>query len=124
VHLKVSDVPRAVAFYRDALGFEEQAQLPSAGFLSAGGYHHHVGMNSWQSQGGQPAPDSAPGLRAVELELSDAGALQALERRFAGAGAGAGAGGRSSPARETDGSLTLRDPDGHALVFSDVSAYS
>jgi catechol 2,3-dioxygenase len=122
VHLKVSDVPRAVAFYRDALGFEEQAQLPSAGFLSAGGYHHHVGVNSWQSQGGQPAPDSAPGLRAVELELSDADALQALERRFAEAEAGTG--GRSSPARETDGSLTLRDPDGHALVFSDVSAYS
>ncbi|HZL48242.1 MAG TPA: VOC family protein, partial [Solirubrobacteraceae bacterium] len=71
IHLKVSDVPRAVAFYRDALGLEEQAQLPSAGFLSASGYHHHVGVNSWQSQGGQPAPDSAPGLRLVELELSD-----------------------------------------------------
>ena len=52
VHLKVSDVPRAVAFYRDALGLDEQARLPSAGFLSAGGYHHHVGVNSWQSQGG------------------------------------------------------------------------
>ena len=124
VHLKVSDVPRAVAFYRDALGFEEQAQLPSAGFLSAGGYHHHVGVNSWQSQGGRPAPDSAPGLRSVELELSDADELQALKRRFAGAGAGAETGGPSSPARETDGSLTLRDPDRHALTFSDVSAYS
>jgi len=120
VHLKVSDVPRAVAFYRDALGFEEQAQLPSAGFLSAGGYHHHVGVNSWQSQGGQPAPDSAPGLRSVELELSDAGELQALERRFAGAGAGTG--GPFSPARETDGSLTLRDPDNHALTFSRPAA--
>jgi catechol 2,3-dioxygenase len=122
VHLKVSDVPRAVAFYRDALGFEEQAQLPSAGFLSAGGYHHHVGVNSWQSQGGQPAPDSAPGLRAVELELSDADALTALESRLAEIGDEVDEG--TSPERESEGKLALRDPDGHALVFSDASAYS
>ena len=120
VHLKVSDVPRAVAFYRDALGFEEQAQLPSAGFLSAGGYHHHVGVNSWQSQGGQPAPDSAPGLRAVELELSDADALTALEHRL-GETSKNSSPTDSSPGRETDGRLVLRDSDGHALVFSDVS---
>src|ERR1700728_882409 len=82
VHLKVSDVPRAVAFYRDALGLDEQARLPSAGFLSAGGYHHHIGVNSWQSQGGRPAPDSAPGLRRIDVELSDAAALDALERRL------------------------------------------
>lgn len=56
VHLKVSDVPRATVFYRDALGFEEQAQMPSAAFLSAGGYHHHVGLNSWQSQGAGAPP--------------------------------------------------------------------
>ena len=83
VHLKVSDVPRAVSFYRDALGLQEQARLPSAGFLSAGGYHHHVGLNSWQSQGGRPAPENAPGLRSVALELSDVAALEALERRLA-----------------------------------------
>jgi catechol 2,3-dioxygenase len=122
VHLKVSDVPRAVAFYRDALGFEEQARLPSAGFLSAGGYHHHVGVNSWQSQDGRPAPDSAPGLRSVELELSDAEALGALERRLAGAGAKTDAG--PSSARGSNGSLSLRDPDGHALLFSDASTRS
>ncbi|HEY5045753.1 MAG TPA: VOC family protein [Solirubrobacteraceae bacterium] len=120
IHLKVSDVPRAVAFYRDALGLEEQAQLPSAGFLSAGGYHHHVGLNSWQSQGGRPAPDSAPGLRLVELELSDADALRALERRLAEAGID----GASSPKRDEDGRLALRDPDGHPLLFRDPSARS
>jgi catechol 2,3-dioxygenase len=115
VHLKVSNVPRAAAFYRDALGFEEQAQLPSAAFVSAGGYHHHVGLNSWHSQGGQPAPNSAPGLRLVAFELSDADALRALERRLAEAETG----GDSSPARENDGRLlALRDPDGHALTFS------
>jgi catechol 2,3-dioxygenase len=123
VHLKVSDVPRAVSFYRDALGLQEQAHLPSAGFLSAGGYHHHIGVNSWQSQGGEPAPDSAPGLRLVEFELSDADALEALEHRLAGVGAGTEAGGgaetggSSLPARENDERLTLRDPDGHALAF-------
>ncbi len=127
VHLKVSDVPRAVSFYRDALGFEEQARLPAAGFLSAGGYHHHVGLNSWQSAGGRPAPDSAPGLRSVEFELSDAAALQAVERRLdeTGEGDGDGAsGGGFSLARESDRSLALRDPDGHALAFSDASARS
>jgi catechol 2,3-dioxygenase len=117
VHLKVADVPRAVSFYRDALGLQEQARLPSAGFLSAGGYHHHVGLNSWQSQGGRPVPESAPGLRSVALELSDVAALQALERRLAEA-SGAGSSGDFSPARETgDGRLALRDPDGHALTF-------
>ena len=63
VHLKVADVPRAVAFYRETVGLEEQAQLPSAAFLSAGGYHHHIGVNSWQSRGASAAPPSAPGLR-------------------------------------------------------------
>ncbi len=95
VHLKVSDVPRAVAFYRDVLGLDEQASLPSASFLSAGGYHHHIGLNSWQSQGGRPAPDSAPGLRQVQFELSDA---EALDKR-----------------------LSLRDPDGHALTLRSVA---
>jgi catechol 2,3-dioxygenase len=122
VHLKVSDVPRSISFYRNALGFEEQARLPVAGFLSAGGYHHHVGLNAWQSVGGQPAPDSAPGLRLVEFELSDADALGALERRLAEVGAGAGE--DSASDRESEDRLTLSDPDGHTLVFSDTSARS
>src|SRR5207245_1453563 len=63
VHLKVSDVPRAIAFYRDALGFSLRAQMPSAAFLAADGYHHHIGANSWQSAGASPAPANAPGLR-------------------------------------------------------------
>jgi catechol 2,3-dioxygenase len=115
VHLQVSDVPRAVAFYRDALGFEEQAQLPSAAFLSAGGYHHHVGLNAWHSRGGQPAPDSAPGLRHVVFELAGARALDALERRLSSTGAG------PSPARGEDGRLTLRDPDHQLLSFTSAA---
>jgi catechol 2,3-dioxygenase len=112
VHLKVSDVPRATAFYADTLGFEEQAQLPSAAFLSAGGYHHHVGLNSWQSQGATPAPDSAPGLRLIEFELGGgAEALAALERGLEAAPAGTGA------SRNEGGGVSLRDPDGVPLSF-------
>ncbi len=111
VHLKVSEVPRANAFYRDALGFEEQAQLPSAAFLSAGGYHHHVGLNSWQSRGEGPPPDSAPGLRRVEFELGNADALEAIERRLAGRYDGPPA------TRGQDGRLSVRDADGQLITF-------
>jgi catechol 2,3-dioxygenase len=116
VHLQVADVSRALAFYRDALGFEEQAQLPSAAFVSAGGYHHHVGLNSWHSHGGRPAPDSAPGLRHVVFELADAPALDALERRLSDATA------EQSPSRDEDGRLTLRDPDRQLLSFASASS--
>jgi catechol 2,3-dioxygenase len=111
VHLKVADVPRAVAFYGDVLGFDEQARLPSAAFLSAGGYHHHVGLNSWQSEGGSPPPDSAPGLRAVEFELGDANGLAALERRLAEAPD------RPDPLHADRERLSTSDADGHQLVF-------
>ncbi len=98
VHLKVSDVPRALAFYRDALGLDEQAQLPSAAFLSGGGYHHHVGLNSWQSRGASAPPESAPGLRNVGFELGDAP-------------------GGAIPSRAYDGQLVVSDPDGQRLTF-------
>jgi catechol 2,3-dioxygenase len=63
VHLKVSDLDRAVKFYRDALGFELQQHFGrSAAFLSAGGYHHHIGLNIWESQGGSPPPFGSTGL--------------------------------------------------------------
>jgi catechol 2,3-dioxygenase len=112
VHLKVSDVARTEAFYRDTLGFEEQAQLPSAAFVSAGGYHHHLGLNSWQSAGAGPAPATAPGLRLIEFELGDERELEALAARVAERDPQALAqGGR-------DGELSLRDPDGELLAFS------
>jgi catechol 2,3-dioxygenase len=110
VHLKVSDVPRAVAFYRDALGLEEQAQLPSAAFLSAGGYHHHIGLNSWQSRAADAPPESAPGLRRVTFELADRAALDAVADRLQEYPDG-------PPLQAVDGSLSLRDPDGQQLTF-------
>src|SRR3954471_17942945 len=63
VHLKVSDLERSLGFYRDLLGFEVTTMYGTqAAFLSAGGYHHHIGLNTWHSKGAPPAPENAPGL--------------------------------------------------------------
>jgi catechol 2,3-dioxygenase len=63
VHLKVSDLDRSLAFYCDLLGFElMQTYGADAAFISAGGYHHHIGLNTWYSKNGSPAPRTAPGL--------------------------------------------------------------
>lgn len=63
VHLKVSDIDKAMAFYCDLLGFELQQKYgPSAAFISAGGYHHHIGLNTWYSKGAPPAPARSTGL--------------------------------------------------------------
>jgi catechol 2,3-dioxygenase len=121
VHLQVADVPRALSFYRDTLGLEEQAQLPSAAFLSAGGYHHHIGLNSWQSRGGSPAPDSAPGLRLIEFELDQPAGLDALADELAQAASGtmsAGAAARPGALATEERRLAVSDPDGVALAFS------
>lgn len=112
IHLKVSDVPRAESFYTGALGFEPQAHLPHAAFVAAGGYHHHVGMNSWQSHGAEPAPDTAPGLRGVEFRLSGMAALEDLRHTLDGARLGAAA------AQERDGALVVCDLDGQVLRFT------
>ena len=82
VHLKVADVERASRFYERDVGFDEEARLPSAAFLGAGGYHHHIGLNSWQSAGAPRAPDTAPGLNEVRFELSGEQALGKLEREL------------------------------------------
>jgi catechol 2,3-dioxygenase len=117
VHLKVSDLARASAFYRDALGLEEQARMPGAAFLASGGYHHHFGLNTWESAGAGPAPVAAPGLRRVEIELSSAQELERLERAL-GAAALADNDTRSShSASEAERELLVRDPDGIALAL-------
>ncbi|HEX3518032.1 MAG TPA: VOC family protein [Solirubrobacteraceae bacterium] len=113
VHLKVADVDRTDSFYRDVLGFEEQVRIPSAAFLSAGGYHHHLGLNSWQSRGGSPAPENAPGLRRVDFELGGAEALEQLAQGPAGAALQVADGVNESPAER----ISLRDPDEQLLTF-------
>lgn len=82
VHLKVSDLERAITFYRDVLGFEvTQRYGASAAFLSAGGYHHHIGLNTWESAGGGPPPPGTTGLFHVAIRYPDRPALaRALHR--------------------------------------------
>lgn len=97
IHLQASDIAAARRFYHDILGFDVTAQLPGALFVSAGGYHHHLGLNTWQSRGAGPAPEGTAGLRFFTIELPNAAALEAVVARLDAAGipyereAGAGA---------------------------------
>ena len=82
VHLKVADLERAIGFYRDVLGFDLMQQLgDQAAFLSAGGYHHHIGLNTWESKGGSPPPSGTTGLYHVAIRYPNRAALaDALKR--------------------------------------------
>jgi catechol 2,3-dioxygenase len=87
VHLKVSDLDRAVAFYRDILGFEVMQRVgDSAAFLSAGGYHHHIGLNTWQSRGGMPPAPGTTGLFHFAIRYPTRRALALAVRRVVEAG--------------------------------------
>jgi catechol 2,3-dioxygenase len=82
VHLKVADLERAIGFYRDVLGFDLMQQVgDQAAFLSAGGYHHHIGLNTWESKGGSPPPPGTTGLYHVAIRYPTRTALaDALKR--------------------------------------------
>jgi catechol 2,3-dioxygenase len=112
VHLKVSDLERALGFWRDVIGLEVMQRLGTrAVFLSADGYHHHVGLNTWESLGGPPPPDHATGLYHVALLFPDRAALAAAVRRVLDAGVpleGASDHGVSE-------AIYLRDPDGNGV---------
>ena len=72
VHLKVSDIDRSLAFYRDILGFDLMQRLgDQAAFISAGGYHHHLGLNTWESRGGSAPPPGTTGLFHVAIRYPD-----------------------------------------------------
>jgi catechol 2,3-dioxygenase len=87
VHLKVSDLERAVAFYRDVLGFDVMHQYgDQAAFLSAGGYHHHIGLNTWESQGGSPPPRGTTGLYHVAIRYPDRKTLAQAVKQVVDAG--------------------------------------
>jgi catechol 2,3-dioxygenase len=70
-HLKVSNLDRALAFWRDVIGLEEMARYPGAVFLAAGGYHHHIALNTWESEGGPPPAPGTTGLYHVALVYPD-----------------------------------------------------
>jgi catechol 2,3-dioxygenase len=86
MHLRVGDVALAEKFYVDALGFDVTARWPGALFVSAGGYHHHVGLNTWQSRGAPPAPEDSAGLREFSLVLPDSAEVERVAARVADAG--------------------------------------
>ncbi len=110
VHLRVADVPKTVEFYNGVLGMGVMAQLgPAAAFLSAGGYHHHVGANVWESRGASPAPPGSATLRLATIVLPDE-----MERgRVAGRVADAG-----QEPQEQGGGVLVRDPSGNKLLLA------
>jgi catechol 2,3-dioxygenase len=69
VHLHVADVEEALRFYHELVGFDVMGHAPGMGFVSAGGYHHHLGLNEWAGQGARPAPDGSAGLRSFTVEV-------------------------------------------------------
>ncbi len=115
VHLKVADLERALAFYRDVLGFELQQRFgPGAAFLSAGGYHHHLGLNVWESRGGAPPARGTTGLYHFAILYPTRAALADALRRLIDAGValdGAADHGVSE-------ALYLRDPDGNGVELA------
>ena len=112
VHLKVADIDRSLGFYRDILGFDEmQRHGDQAAFISAGGYHHHLGLNTWESRGGSPPPPGTTGLYHVAIRYPDRRTLGDALRRLVDAKwpiDGATAHGVSE-------AVYLRDPDGNGI---------
>jgi catechol 2,3-dioxygenase len=105
VHLKVAAIPETVAFYRDVLGFGLMATYAAqAAFLSAGGYHHHLGANTWESAGASPPPAGAAALRHATIVLPDGAERDRVFARLAAAG--------------HDADSDVRDPSGNMLVLA------
>ena len=107
VHLHVGDIEAATRFYLDGLGFSLMAQLPTARFVAAGGYHHHVGFNVWRGVGVAPAPADAVGLRHWTLVVADHAELAAVRERLAGI---------EAATADESGGLLARDPAGNAVL--------
>ena len=112
VHLKVADIDRALAFYRDVLGFEVVQRMGTeAVFLSAGGYHHHFGLNTWESKGGSPPPPGCTGLYHVAIRYPDRATLADAYRRLRAAGISL----EGAADHGVSEALYLRDPDGNGV---------
>jgi catechol 2,3-dioxygenase len=110
VHLNVGDLTAAEAFYSGALGFDVTVRgYPGALFVSAGGYHHHLGLNTWTGEGAPPPPEGSRGLNQYEIRLPDSAQLAAEEERLRDAG--------FEPQREDD-RVRVTDPSGNRVVLS------
>ena len=110
VHLKVASIADTVAFYRDVLGFGLMAQLgPQAAFFAAGGYHHHLGSNVWESARAAPPPEGTAALRHATVVLPDGAERERVVGRVQEAG---------QAVEEGDGGPLVRDPSGNALLLA------
>ncbi|WP_102128433.1 VOC family protein [Deinococcus planocerae] len=112
VHLRVADLDAAEAFYADTLGFDVVSRWPGALFVSVGGYHHHLGLNTWQSLGGEAAPAGSARLERVWVHLPDAGALGDVAERLRLGGAPF-----TQPSQRA-GTLEVDDPFGTRLALT------
>jgi catechol 2,3-dioxygenase len=111
MHLQVSELEQIERFYAGVLGFDVMVRAyPGALFVSAGGYHHHIGLNTWNSRGGSTPPPGAVGLGAYELKLPDAAALAEVLARVDEAGIAT----EAAP----DGATLVRDPSGNAILLT------
>ncbi len=108
IHLQIGQIAAGKFFYHDVLGFDIVSAMPSALFVSAGGYHHHIGMNTWHSQDAPPAPANTVGLRFFTVALPNEDALHTVVARIEAAGI--------AYTRERDG-IGIRDPWGNALLL-------
>ena len=110
VHLHVRDVDEAVEFYHGLIGFDVMgvAKAYNMGFVSAGGYHHHIGLNTWQGAGAPPPPDDAVGLRYFTVELPNQEAYDEVVARVNAAGL---------PSNRTGDGLLLNDPSQNGVIL-------
>ena len=112
VHLKVADLDRSLDFYCGVLGFDlTQRMGAGAAFVSAGGYHHHIGLNTWESLGGSPPPPTATGLYHLAIRYPTRAALADALARVEGAGIGLD----GAADHGVSEALYLRDPDGNGV---------
>ncbi len=112
VHLKVADLDRAIAFYSGLLGFDvTQRRGGQAAFLSAGGYHHHIGLNTWESAGGTPPPPGHTGLYHTAFLFPDRRALAQVFKRLVDAGYPL----QGSADHGVSEAIYLSDPDGNGV---------
>ena len=114
VHLKVADLDRAVRFYRDYLGFDLLADFGTAAFLSAGGYHHHIGLNTWESLGGPPPPRGTTGLYHFAINYPTRRDLAAALTRLLERGWGID----GASDHGTHEAVYLRDPDDNGIELA------
>jgi catechol 2,3-dioxygenase len=112
VHLKVSDIDKALGFWRDVLGFDLVQRIgDQAAFLSAGGYHHHVGLNTWESKGAPPPPRNTTGLYHVAIRYPSRKTLADAVRRVLDAGVGLS----GASDHGVSEAIYLRDPDDNGV---------